>query len=96
VIECPDYSNHGHCADREKGTCQLPHIDRAHTLRKAAKRQGAGGLQDDSDISSGDEAADMDLDDDADDDSDGPEDFTMTVDKNSHEIIQQDDFVSFA
>jgi hypothetical protein len=38
----------------------------------------------------------MDLDEVADDDSDGPEDFTMTVDGHSHELTQQDDFVSFA
>jgi hypothetical protein len=95
VIECPDYSNRGHCADREKGACQLPHIDRAHALRKAAKRQGASDAQDDSDLSSGDEAEELDVDA-ADDDSDGPEDFTMIIDNDNHELTQQDDFVSFA
>lgn len=95
MIECPDYSNRGHCADREKGACQLPHIDRAHALRKAAKRQGASGAQDDSDVSSGDEAAELDVDN-VDDDSDGPEDFTTTIDNDTHELTQQDDFVSFA
>lgn len=94
VIECPDYSNRGQCANREKGSCPLPHVDRAHALRKAAKRQGNTGSEDDSDISSGDEEAPADNDA-IEYDSDGPEDFEMSLDGSGHELTQQQDFIAF-
>lgn len=94
MIECPDYSNRGQCANREKGACALPHVDRAHALRKAAKRQGNTGSEDDSDLSSGEEEVPSDNDA-VDDDSDGPEDFEMNIDGSGHELTQQQDFIAF-
>jgi len=96
VIECPDYSNHGQCAPRKKGTCPLPHVDRAHTLRKAAKRRAKTGSDDESDVSSNDEHQISD-DEAVHYDSDGPEeeDEQMILDGDGQDLLQQQDFVSF-
>ncbi|KAF2173015.1 hypothetical protein M409DRAFT_16965 [Zasmidium cellare ATCC 36951] len=87
VVECPDYANHGRCANREKNACNLPHIDRAGALRKAAERQAKTGSEDDSDVSSSD-------DDKNEGDSDVAEDIDM--DDDSHELSQQQDFIAFS
>lgn len=91
VFECPEYTNHGHCEARQKGLCTLPHVDRASTLRKAAKRQGNAGSEDDSDLSS-DEDDQMNANE-SDDDSDL--DINMGANDDSHELTQQQDYVSF-
>ncbi|KAI5369471.1 hypothetical protein Slin15195_G003470 [Septoria linicola] len=92
VFECPEYTNHGHCEARQKGLCMLPHVDRASTLRKAAKRQGNAGSEDDSDLSSDEE--EQTNANEFDDDSDL--DINMGADDDSHELTQQQDYVSFA
>ncbi|CAK3891021.1 Zinc finger CCCH domain-containing [Lecanosticta acicola] len=74
VCECPDYANRGVCAAREKGKCQLPHIDRAGTLRKTAKRQSKTGTDEESDVSSDNDDSNEDSRVVIHDDSDGPED----------------------
>ncbi|KAK5127046.1 hypothetical protein LTR85_008405 [Meristemomyces frigidus] len=89
VIECPDYANHGICANRESGKCQLPHPDRASILRKAAERQAKM-------------AADGDLEDlSSDDDDQVVEDVDSDVEdiimgNESHKLTQQQDFVAFS
>jgi len=95
VLECPNYSNHGHCNDQQKGSCSLPHIDRAGNLRKAAKRQGKTGSEDDSDMSSDEElGSDQDM---ADADSDVAEDDIAAMDASdkTHALSQQHDFIAF-
>lgn len=89
MFECPDYANHGRCANREKNACSLPHIDRAGTLRKAAERQAKNGSEDVSDLSSDD-------DDENEVDSDVAEDIDMDDDDDSHELSQQQDFIGFS
>ena len=88
VIECPDYANHGVCANRESGKCQLPHPDRASTMRKAAERQAKMAADDASDVSSEEELhGDVDY-------VDSETDIIMG-DDTSHELTQQQDFVGF-
>ncbi|KAK4506643.1 hypothetical protein PRZ48_000375 [Zasmidium cellare] len=84
---CPDYANHGRCANREKNACSLPHVDRAGTLRKAAERQAKTGSENESDVSSSDE-------DENEGDSDVAEDIEM--DDDSHQLSQQQDFIAFS
>ncbi|GIZ39963.1 hypothetical protein CKM354_000332200 [Cercospora kikuchii] len=90
VFECPDYTNHGRCEAREKGLCSLPHIDRASSLRKAAKRRGDSNSDDDTDLSSAEEGQSAS---EGDDDSDI--DITMGNEDDSHELTQQRDYVRF-
>ena len=92
MFECPDYSNHGRCANREKGTCSLPHVDRASTLRKAAERQAKNGSPDESDVSSHEDEDDLDHDLDL---IDSEVDFPMGSEDESRELSQQKDFISF-
>ncbi|KAK4540818.1 hypothetical protein LTR36_008895 [Oleoguttula mirabilis] len=89
VIECPDYANHGVCANRESGKCQLPHPDRASILRKAAERQAKMAAEED--LSSDEDEDDQGVVDDVDSDI---EDAVMGND--SHELTQQQDFVAFS
>jgi hypothetical protein len=91
VFECPDYTNHGYCEAREKVHCPLPHVDRASTLRKAAKRQGQDGSGDASDVSSDDHEQ---QDDPNDDESDV--DIVMGSDNDHHGVSQQRDFIAFS
>ncbi|KAM3419293.1 hypothetical protein BST61_g5230 [Cercospora zeina] len=92
VFECPDYTNHGHCEAREKGHCSLPHIDRASSLRKAAKRRGDSNSDDDSDLSSAEE-------DQSASEGDGDSDIDITMenddDDDSHALTQQQDYIGF-
>lgn len=90
VFECPDYTNLGHCAAREKRACTLPHIDHANTLRKAAKRQGKQSSEDGSDVSS-DEEEQATV---AETDEDSDIEITMGTD-DSHQLTQQQDYVGF-
>lgn len=94
VVECPDYANHGFCANRENGKCSLPHPDRASNLRKAAERQAKMASENESDLSSDDEDqgnASME-----DVDSDAEDVFMMDSGDDSHELTQQQDYVAFA
>lgn len=94
IFECPDYAGDGVCANQ---ACQLPHIDHAAVLRKAATRQArAGGSEDDPDISSDEEEeqAEAGFDD---IDSDEAEDFIMgNTSDGGHELSQQQDFVALS
>ncbi|WPG97981.1 CCCH zinc finger protein [Acrodontium crateriforme] len=98
VIECPNYANTGHCADRENGNCQLPHPDRASTLRKAAQRQARmnASSENDSDVSSGDENEQLEKDTDDVDSDDVDEELIMIQSTPAHELTQQQDFVAFS
>lgn len=90
VIECPDYANHGACANRESGKCQLPHPDRASILRKAAERQAKMAAKeplDDLSSDDDDEGAVEDVDSDIED---------IVMGNDSHELTQQQDFVAFS
>ncbi|TKA31807.1 hypothetical protein B0A50_01886 [Salinomyces thailandicus] len=88
VVECPDYANHGKCANRENGRCTLPHPDRAAVLRKAAERQAKLlDDQDHSDLSSDAEERDDE------EDIDSDMEIFVGEDGHSHELSQQDDFV---
>ncbi|KAI7551100.1 hypothetical protein KC331_g2766 [Hortaea werneckii] len=90
VVECPDYANHGFCADRDNGLCYLPHPDRAAILRKAAERQAKiEASQDFSDLSSDDEGE-------PDESEDVDSDVEIIVGENTHELSQQQDFVKVA
>ncbi|KAJ5153780.1 uncharacterized protein N7500_009219 [Penicillium coprophilum] len=94
VHECPDYANTGAC---NKKRCQLPHVDRAGQIRKAAAAAASKADlgEDDSDPSSEEENYDAidsdDIDSDAFDDS--PEEIIEGVD--SGEMSQQQDFIRF-
>lgn len=90
VVECPDYANHGRCANRESGKCQLPHPDRASTLRKAAHRQAKIGSDEQSDMSSDD---DEDHDENMDDVDSDAEDLFMGSGDDTHALTQQQDYV---
>ncbi|CAK1355028.1 Zinc finger CCCH domain-containing protein [Cercospora beticola] len=90
VFECPDYTNHGRCEAREKGLCSLPHIDRASSLRKAAKRRGDSHSDDDTDLSSAEEGQSA-----SEGDEDSDIDITMGNEDDSHELTQQRDYVRF-
>ncbi|KAJ5781130.1 hypothetical protein N7457_006290 [Penicillium paradoxum] len=94
VHECPDYANTGAC---HKKRCQLPHVDRAGQIRKAAAAAASkADLGDDeSDPSSEEENYDaIDSDDvDSDEFDDSPEEIIEGVD--SGEMSQQQDFISF-
>nr|POF12898.1 zinc finger ccch domain-containing protein [Quercus suber] len=59
VVECPAFANTGNCADHAHGKCKLPHVERANTLRKAARRQAKQGFEDESDLSSDEEPGDQ-------------------------------------
>ncbi|KAI7371552.1 hypothetical protein KC353_g1394 [Hortaea werneckii] len=90
VVECPDYANHGFCADRDNGLCYLPHPDRAAILRKAAERQAKiEASQDFSDLSSDDEGE-------PDESEDVDSDVEIIVGEDTHELSQQQDFVKVA
>ncbi|RMX93588.1 hypothetical protein D0868_12767 [Hortaea werneckii] len=90
VVECPDYANHGFCADRDNGLCYLPHPDRAAILRKAAERQAEiEASQDFSDLSSDDEGE-------PDESEDVDSDVEIIVGEDTHELSQQQDFVKVA
>lgn len=88
VVECPDYANHGFCANRENGRCKLPHPDRAAVLRKAAEREAKIHASEDySDLSSGgEEPEDM---------EDVDSDVEIITGEDTHELSQQHDFISF-
>ncbi|KAI6950254.1 hypothetical protein KC321_g18391 [Hortaea werneckii] len=90
VVECPDYANHGFCADRDNGLCHLPHPDRAAILRKAAERQAKiEASQDFSDLSSDDDGE-------PDESEDVDSDVEIIVGEDTHELSQQQDFVKVA
>ncbi|KAI7407528.1 hypothetical protein KC332_g7860 [Hortaea werneckii] len=90
VVECPDYANHGFCADRDNGLCYLPHPDRAAILRKAAERQAKiEASQDFSDLSSDDDGE-------PDESEDVDSDVEIIVGEDTHEVSQQQDFVKVA
>lgn len=94
VFECPDHANRGACTNQK---CQLPHVDRASTMRKAAQRQAkiVIGSEDNSDLSSDDasvsdgqsEFDDLDADD---------RDATITGSDDYHDLTQQQDYISFS
>ncbi|KAF2206700.1 hypothetical protein CERZMDRAFT_89095 [Cercospora zeae-maydis SCOH1-5] len=91
VFECPDYTNHGHCEARAKGHCLLPHIDRASSLRKAAKRRGDSNSDNDSDLSSAQEVQSG-----SEEDRDSDIDITMeNDDDDGHALTQQRDYIGF-
>lgn len=92
VLECPDYANYGKCTNSQK--CELPHVDRAGAMRKAAQRAAKVGSEDESDLSSGDEDA-SEQDQPTTVDSDG-EDTAMSGTDNRHELTQQHDFIAFS
>jgi len=92
VVECPDYANHGFCANLENGRCPLPHPERAAVLRKAVERQAKINSDLGSDLSSDD--GDVTNLEDVDSDE---EDILMTgVGDNNHELSQQHDYVAFS
>ncbi|CAG7924488.1 unnamed protein product [Penicillium olsonii] len=93
VHECPDYANSGAC---NKKRCQLPHVDRAGQIRKAAAAAAAADQgEDESDASSEEETYDaIDSDDvDSDEYDDFAEELIEGVD--SGEMSQQQDFIAF-
>jgi hypothetical protein len=91
VHECPDYANTGVC---HKKRCQLPHVDRAGQIRKAAAAAAKAGDEDESDASSEEETYDAIDSDDVDSDGfdDSPEELIEGVD--SGELSQQKDFIA--
>lgn len=88
VTECPAYTNTGRCPQDH---CQLPHIDRASTLRKAAAKQSKLDSEDDSDVSSNEEQY-VDLADGDDIDSDEAEEMMIGAGADGS-LSQQQDFV---
>lgn len=94
--ECPDYANTGAC---HKKRCQLPHVDRAGQIRKAAaaaaKAEASADNEDESDQSSEEEDYDaIDSDDvDSDEFDDVPVELLEGLD--SGEMVQQQDYISF-
>ncbi|CAG8282450.1 unnamed protein product [Penicillium nalgiovense] len=94
VHECPDYANTGAC---HKKRCQLPHVDRAGQIRKAAAAAASKADlgEDESDPSSEEENYDAIDSDDVDSDAfdDSPEELIEGVD--SGEMSQQQDFIRF-
>ncbi|KAJ5593320.1 hypothetical protein N7537_010224 [Penicillium hordei] len=94
VHECPDYANTGTC---HKKRCQLPHVDRAGQIRKAAAAAASKADlgEDDSDPSSEEENYDAIDSDDVDSDAfdETPEELIEGVD--SGEMSQQQDFIRF-
>ncbi|KAJ5290972.1 hypothetical protein N7478_000223 [Penicillium angulare] len=94
VHECPDYANSGVCP---KKRCQLPHVDRAGQIRKAAAAAAnkAEAGDDESDQSSEEEEYDaIDSDDvDSDELDDMPEELIEGTDNG--EMSQQQDFIGF-
>lgn len=92
VHECPDYANEGVC---NKKRCQLPHVDRAGQIRKAAAAAAnKAEREDESDQSSEEEEFDAIDDDDVDSDEfEDPEEIIEGVD--SGEMSQQQDFIPF-
>lgn len=92
VHECPDYANTGAC---NKKRCQLPHVDRAGQIRKAAAAAAAAEGDDESDASSEEETYDaIDSEDvDSDEFDDCTEELIEGVD--SGEASQQQDFIAF-
>lgn len=91
VVECPDYANRGVCTN---DLCQLPHIDRASALRKAAQRQAKMGSEGESDLSSDDGASSHESE--IDEVDDNMEDAVMSGSANTRELSQQQDFISFS
>lgn len=96
--ECPDYANTGSCRNAD---CRLPHVDSVANKRRAeatktAGRQGSPGANDSSDLSSEEEDYQEIDSDDVDSDDMDEEDVVMTGDgEQSHELSQQQDFISF-
>lgn len=91
--ECPDYANTGTCP---KKRCQLPHVDRAGQIRKAAAaaaKAEASANEDESDQSS--EEEDYDAIDSDDVDSDEFDDVSVQLLEgvDSGEMAQQQDFI---
>lgn len=91
VNECPDYANRGACTNDK---CQLPHVDRASALRKAAQRQAKIGSEGESDLSSDDGGSTQESEVD-DVDADGKNTGMAEVDE-SHDLSQQRDYISFS
>lgn len=89
--ECPDYANTGACP---KKRCQLPHVDRAGQIRKAAAAaaRAEASNEDESDQSS--EEEDYDAIDSDDVDSDEFDD-ELLEGVDSGEMAQQHDFIKF-
>lgn len=94
VHECPDYANTGVC---QKKRCQLPHVDRAGQIRKAAAAAASKAEvgEDESDQSSEEEEYDaIDSDDvDSDEFDDMPEE--LIAGEDTGEMHQQQDFIRF-
>lgn len=100
VNECPDYANTGACRNKD---CRLPHVDsvankrRAEANKSAARQDSPGGGNDSSDLSSDEEDYQEIDSDDVDSDDMDEEDVLMSgAGEQSHELTQQQDFVSFA
>ncbi|KAJ6086712.1 hypothetical protein N7467_005626 [Penicillium canescens] len=91
VHECPDYANNGAC---NKKRCQLPHVDRAGQIRKAAAAAASKANlgEDDSDPSSEEEEYDAIDSDDVDSDA---FDDTVIEGVDSGETAGQQDFIRF-
>lgn len=92
VHECPDYANTGVC---NKKRCQLPHVDRAGQIRKAAAAAAADAAAGLSDASSEEETYDaIDSEDvDSDEFDDCPEELIEAEDSGA--MSQQQDFIAF-
>ncbi|KAJ6172626.1 hypothetical protein N7470_001693 [Penicillium chermesinum] len=93
VHECPDYANNGVCHEKR---CQLPHVDRAGQIRKAAASAASKAeREDESDQSSEEEDYDAIDEDDVDSDEfDDPEELIVEG-KDGGEMSKQQDFIPF-
>jgi hypothetical protein len=94
VHECPDYANTGAC---HKKRCQLPHVDRAGQIRKAAAAaaKAEADNEDESDQSSEDEDYDAIDSDDVDSDEFDDVSAELLEGVDSGEMAQQPDFIKF-
>ncbi|KAJ5455546.1 uncharacterized protein N7458_003810 [Penicillium daleae] len=94
VHECPDYANTGAC---HKKRCQLPHVDRAGQIRKAAAAaaKAEADNEDESDQSSEDEDYDAIDSDDVDSDEFDDVSAELLEGVDSGEMAQQHDFIKF-
>ncbi|CEJ57756.1 hypothetical protein PMG11_06437 [Penicillium brasilianum] len=96
VHECPDYANTGAC---HKKRCQLPHVDRAGQIRKAAaaaaRAEASADNEDESDQSSEEEDYDAIDSDDVDSDEFDDVSAELLEGVDSGETAQQHDFIKF-
>lgn len=87
MFECPDFAETGRCLNDEAGKCKLQHVRHAHQERKRLRPDESSEVESSSDEEMHDEE----------EEDDPLSDIVLHgVDGGSHDISQNQDYISFS